>query len=389
MSISLTTPLKKSKERLTIFFAGMALFSMFFGAGNIVFPLLLGQISGTYVPFSILGLGLSAVIFPFLGLIAMILYGADLSLFLKRLGKWPSFALLLILQLSQGPVCCLPRLITLMHASIKPYLPEASLLLFSIFICAALFFFTFRPQKIVDLLGVILTPFLLISLGFLIFLGVLNAPPAPQVFEGAKYYFLQGVQGGYQTMDLISSLLFATLILPHLSQGLSSFSALEAKQIVQRRMRGASIIAASLLMLTYIGLCWISAHHSFPASHTIAPEDLLQAIAAKILGSTGGIVAALAVFLACLTTAISLTSVFSEYMREHLFRKKISAAVSLSLTLFITASFANLGFSGIARFMGPILEVLYPILLCLWNIGTSMYTRRRQLQNSPPPKFRL
>jgi LIVCS family branched-chain amino acid:cation transporter len=375
MSIHSAATLEKPKQRVNIFFAGMALFSMFFGAGNIVFPLLLGQMSGTKVPFAIVGLSLSAVAFPFLGLIAMMLYGGDLLIFLRRLGKWPSFALLLILQLAQGPMGCLPRLVTLMHASVKLYFPEISLFVFSIFICVILFLLTFRPQKIVDLLGAILTPFLLLALGILIVFGAINAPEAPVMFEGAQHYLVEGIKGGYQTMDLIGSLLFATVMLPHLSRDLTSLPEEETKKILRRRMTWASGIAASLLILTYIGLCWISAHHATALDPSIAPETLLQAIAIKILGSQGGAVAAIVVFLACLTTAISLSLIFSEYVRKNLCFETISPAAALSATLLITGAIANLGFSGIIQFIGPVLSVLYPalIVLCLLNIAHALY----------------
>lgn len=373
MSIDSTAALKQAKPRVNIFLTGLALFSMFFGAGNIVFPLIVGQLSGTETLSTIFGLGVSAVAFPFLGLIAMMLYGGNLSLFLSRLGKWPAFAMCLIFHLAQGPIGCLPRLVTLMHASIKPYAPEISLFIFSILICLALFFFTFRPKKIVDLLGALLTPILLISLAILIVLGMLYAPEAHSTSGSSSFHFMQGLKGGYQTMDLIGSLLFATMVLPHLSQGLSSFAPQEAKQIIRRRMVGASLIAAALLMLTYIGLCLIASRYTLEAS--LAPEELLQTIAVKILGPIGGIVAAIAIFFACLTTAISLVSLFGTYLREHICNQKISPAFSLVLTLFITGAFANLGFSGIAQFIGPILEILYPatIVLCVFNIAYHLY----------------
>ncbi len=346
----------------SVFSTGLALFSMFFGAGNIIFPLLVGRMSGTETPFALLGLGFSAVLFPFLGLIAMMFYGGKLTEFLKRLGKWPAIGLLFILQMSQGPVGAMPRLVTLMHASIKPFLP-LSLLAFSILICALVFFLTVRPQKIIRLLGSILTPLLLLALGALVFIGAIWAPEAKPVFEGAGHYFGVGLKMGYQTMDLTAALLFAGLILPHLSQGTD-----DPKEI-RRRMTHASLIASGLLMATYIGLCWISAHHNFEG---VAPEDLLQRIATQVMGPYGGIVSAAAVFLACLTTAISLAAVFGNYLRAEM---NLREKTALGVTLGVTALMANLGFSGIVKLWGPILEVLYPslIVLCLLNIAYSLY----------------
>ncbi len=363
----------KQAARVGIFSTGLALFSMFFGAGNLIFPLIVGRTAGTETPYAILGLGLSAVIFPFLGLIAMMLYGGNISLFLARLGKWPALGMLFVLQMSQGPAGAMPRLVTLMHASVKPYFPQISLGIFSLVICTAVFLLTVRPQKIVRLLGVILTPFLLLTLAVLIFVGIMDAPAAQVVSGSSAHYFGLGLKMGYQTTDLIAALLFATIVLPHLSQGVTEDE--KGKKLIRRRMTLASLIAAGLLMTSYIGLCWLSAHHSWTFSNEIPPEALLQAIALKILGPVGGMVSAGAVFLACLTTAISLSAVFSNYLRDDLFFKKISTPNALGFTLFITAAVANLGFGGIVKLWGPLLEVLYPalIVLCLFNIAYSLF----------------
>lgn len=345
-------------QKIPILSSGLALFAMFFGAGNIIFPLLIGRMSGTETPYAVLGLGLSAVAFPFLGLLAMIFYGGRLKDFLAKLGKWPAFVLLFILQMSQGPVGAMPRLVTLMYSSVKPYLP-ITLLGFSLVICLVIFVLTVRPQKIVQLLGTLLTPLLLLTLALLIVLGLLWAPEAQPVMEGSSYYFGQGLKMGYQTMDLIAALLFAVLILPHLSQGTND------KKTIRRRMLYASLIASGLLMLTYIGLCWLASHHLFPDAE---PQDLLHQIAIKVLGPVGGVISSIAIFLACFTTAISLAAVFSSYLKEEI--KKVQDKMALGITLGITAIVANLGFSGIVKLWGPVLELLYPILivLCLYQV---------------------
>ncbi len=349
---------------------------MFFGAGNLIFPLIVGRMSGTETPFAIVGLGISAVIFPFLGLIAMMFFGGDIKAFLARVGVWPAMALLFVLQMGVGPLGAMPRLVTLMHASIKPYFPNLSIMLFSVAICVVIFLLTVRPQRMVHLLGVVLTPLLLLTLAILVVVGSIYAPEAQPVFEGSGHHFVQGLKLGYQTTDLIGALLFSTVILPHLSQGTGD------RRTVWKRMTLASLIASGLLMASYIGLCWISAHHSgaFP---DVAPEDLLLCIAVKILGPFGGFVSSAAVFLACLTTAISLAAVFTHYLRTEWTKGKMGNTPLLALTLGVTAAVANLGFGGIVKFWGPMLEVLYPalIVLCLLNIAHSLY--RIQLIQAP------
>lgn len=359
---------EKPRGTLSILATGLALFSMFFGAGNIIFPLLVGRASGTETPSAILGLGLSAVAFPFLGLIAMMFFSGNIQAFLSRLGKWPAFLLLFVLQMSQGPIGAMPRLITLMHASIKEYFPGLSLLLFSLLICGLLFILTIRPQKIIALLGAVLTPVLLLTLTLLVIVGSVYAPEAQTVPEGSFYHFGQGIKMGYQTTDLIAALLFATVIIPHLSQGTND------PRLMRRRMIQASSIASGLLMATYIGLCWIAAHHSGSLG-SVAPEELLQRMAIQILGPFGGFISSVAVFLACLTTAISLAAVFSKYLQKDLLQNKVKGGFSLGLTLTITAAIANLGFGGIVKLWGPLLEILYPalIVLCLLNITERLY----------------
>ncbi len=341
---------------------------MFFGAGNMIFPLVVGRLCGAETPYAILGLGLSAVVFPFLGLIAMMLYGGHLPTFLGRLGKWPALALLLVLQLSQGPVGSMPRLVTLMHATIKSYCPFLSLLAFSALICVAIFFLTVRPHRIIRLLGTVLTPLLLLSLFLLVVMGWIYAPEAQPPLESGIHPFAFGLKMGYQTTDLIAALLFATVVLPHLSQGTT-----DPKEI-RRRMTYASLIASALLMTAYIGLCWIAAHHSWTLG-PMPPEELLHRIAIQVLGPFGGLVSSAAVFLACLTTAISLAAVFSQYLKNDLLQNKVSNGVALAVTLTLTAALANLGFSGIVKLWGPLLDVLYPalIVLCLFNIAFRLY----------------
>ena len=176
-------------------------------------------------------------------------------------------------------------------------------------------------------------------------------------------------------MDLIAALLFATVIMPHLAHNTDALSKEEADWIIRKRMKGASMIAAGLLMITYVGLCWLSSHYSWTLDGATAPEDLLGAIAGRILGPWGAFVSASTIFLACLTTAISLAAVFSDYLQKDLLSGKVSPNVSLALTLGATAAMANLGFSGIMKLMGPVLEILYPALiaLCVVNIAYSLY----------------
>lgn len=348
---------------------GLALFSMYFGAGNLIFPLIVGKMVGTESPAAVVGLGVSAVLFPLLGLIAMMMFGADLRSFLGRLGRLPAFALLFVLLLTQGPVASMPRLVTLMHTSFTQFFPHFSLPLFSVLICGVVLAFVHFRTRLIDLLGMILTPILLVTLALLIFFGWYSAPSSAYTGVTTMESFLAGLKGGYQTTDLIASLLFATVIMPHLSRGVTS------SEMARTRMIGASLIASGLLMITYIGLTYLAAHHGPSLAPNLAPQELLHALAARVLGPWGALVASGAVFFACFTTAVSLALICSDMIRTELLGSRVSPFMAQVITISTMAILANLGFTGIMHLAGPILEAIYPalIVLCLANIAHKLY----------------
>src|SRR6185436_12626321 len=164
MSISDQSLPARRTRASSIITTGLALFSMFFGAGNLVFPLLIGKAVGDNVWLAISGLGLTAVIVPFLGLAAMVLFQANYQRFFGRVGKVPGMLLLLILQLILGPFGVIPRLVTLMYATAKPYFGDMPLMWFSILMGVLIFGCSFKRERLIGFLGAILTPLLLLSL---------------------------------------------------------------------------------------------------------------------------------------------------------------------------------------------------------------------------------
>lgn len=364
-----------SQKSPSVWSTGLALFSMFFGAGNLIFPLIVGHAAGPNNGYAILGLSLTAVAFPLLGLAAMLLFHGNYQNFFGRLGIIPGAVLLFMLQAILGPVGVIPRLITLMHATLSPFMPGISLLTFTILTCGLLFFLAYRPQKMIKILGVWLTPLFLLALAILMIKGLID-PPAPNpVHEAATASFVQGLVGGYSTMDLITAFLFATVIFPYLQQGLSHVQEGDKKKALLKRLVKTSLIAAFLLGITYAGLSYLSSFHTWTLDGTYAPEELISAISIKLLGPYGALVAGVTVALACLTTAISLVCIVSDYVGTELLKERRGKAIPILTILLLTTFFANLGFKGIASFLGPISQVIYPglILLSVLNIMYSLY----------------
>lgn len=361
--------------------AGLALFSMFFGAGDLIWPLILGGGAGDKNFYAMMGLLITGVSLPLLGLLAMMLFEGNYRAFFARIGS-SSFMLVFIIQMILGPLGSIPRCITLSFATIKPYLPNSlSLWEFSLAISLLILAFTIKPQRIVGLLGLILTPLLLISLGAILLIGFYAPPVLHQVSITSWSAFHQGLETGYNTLDLIASFIFAPLVLSHFCVDKEDQGVLDP-QYAQRRafkkMIKASLLAAFLLSMMYIGLTYVAAYYTPYLDPTHAREERLSAIAMHLLGSQGALIACVAVAMACLTTAIAISSIFAKYLHEDIFQKKGGMLLPLLLTLAVSSLIANMGFMGIAGMLSPILEILCPglIVLSVINMIDKLYEKR-------------
>lgn len=361
--------------RSTILTTGLAMFSMFFGAGNIVFPLALGQLSEDKNIFAIMGLIISAVAVPFTGLISMILFNGDYKEFFSRIGKWPGFLLSIVIMGLIGPFGAIPRCVTLSYSSIAMFLPENAieLPLFSALSCLIILFFTIKPSKILDVLGFFLTPFLLLSLGIIIAVGLFNAGPlAESSLEPSKVFAL-GFKEGYQTMDLLGAFFFSSVIILGLKSDYNPTTTEERKKLTSLAIK-ASMIGAFLLTVVYVGFSFLAAYMA--SSLEGVPKDrLLGTISLNVLGPYAGIVTSVAVALACLTTAIALANVFAHFLHVDILQHKLGYIPCLLITLLATYGISTLQFTGIVKFLAPPLAACYPALigLSLLNIFYKLY----------------
>ncbi len=186
---------------------------MFFGAGNVLFPFMLGEFAGASVTSAILGFLFAGVAVPFLGLFAIAIYGGDWRTFFGRIGDKPGLWLFTFLILILGPLGSIPRLITVSYGTMEPYLMGMSLPLFSLLACVASFLFAIRKSQVIKILGAILTPILLISLGIIVIGGLWSPPPLPADGPSALRSFGEGMHWGYSLMDMLAAFLFGALVL--------------------------------------------------------------------------------------------------------------------------------------------------------------------------------
>lgn len=360
------TKLFKSKTMLT----GLAMFSMFFGAGNVVFPLTLGYTAGDKTLFAISGLVITAIIVPFSGLIAMILFNGDYKAFFHRIGKVPGTLLILLTMALIGPFAGIPRCITLSHSTLSYSGFESPLWLFSLFACFIIFLTTVRKGSIVAILGTVLTPLLIISLAIIIIQGLIASPNDPVMVDQASLsVFINGLKEGYNTLDLPAAFFFSTVVLARIKSLQGNSTGVSTKKQAFSALK-SSIIGAGLLILIYVGLSFVaSTHHEVFGD--VATDQILAAVALQILGSKAGIVANLAVALACLTTAIVLSCIFAEFISEHIFKKKVGYLPCLIITLAIAWAMSELGFMNIIRIVAPVIYVCYPVFIATTYLNLS------------------
>ncbi|MEX0962402.1 MAG: branched-chain amino acid transport system II carrier protein [Simkaniaceae bacterium] len=332
-------------------FHGFALFSMLFGAGNVIFPLIIGQVTGHQVGSACLGLILTAVLIPFVGLYSMMLYEGDQFSYFERVGKTPAFILMTLLLSLLGPLGAIPRCITLSHATFKTLLPNTPLFVFSLLSSAFIFYLLTKKVNLLDLLGMILTPLLLLSIGLLIFKGSHGDSAVILTQFTKKASFSYGLKEGYQTMDLLAAFFFSTLICQKMKKEKSS-------------PLYAIIIGAGLLALVYVAFAFIASSHSAELRN-VPSEELFNALGYILLGEKASILISLIVGLSCLTTALALSSICADFLKNELFSGKIHTSHALILTLVLSSLVSTLHFSGITIFLSPVLKVCYPALLTL------------------------
>ena len=341
------------------------MFSMFFGSGNLVFPTMVGQLSEGHTFLASCGILFTGVIVPFLGILGIFLYSGDTHSFFSRLGRKVPFWFSLFALGIMGPFGVLARCITVAHGAYQQIFPGTQLWLFSLAACFILFFLTVRKNRIVPVLGSILTPLLLLSLGAIAVLGLYNgALPAPSAGEGFES-FKMGVFQGYQTMDLLAAFFFSAFVINHLKQ--------KSPDASLPIFLKSSLIGAGLLSAVYVALILMGSMYA-PQLQGIPDEQLLGHIATLVLGPYAAPIVCAAVVLACVTTAVVLTSLFSDFLRKEVTHDKLPSWAALLTTLAIGFGISTLGFWGIKQFISPILEIIYPALIVLTVLNIASKT---------------
>lgn len=353
---------------------GLALFSMFFGAGNLIFPIAVGQFAQQHYLPAILGFCVTAVLLPFLGVIAMVMYHGSYRHFFGVFGKSWGFLITLILLVFWIPLGSAPRCITLSYGAIQHYLSSIPLWLFSLLYSIAIFWMTYQKNQIINLLGRILTPLLLTILAIVFIIGFYTSSGFSPTEHTALSVFKEGLAEGYNTQDLIAAFFFSASIISILTYKEDAESDVVPNHRPALRLTlHSGIIGVTILGFVYLGLLYLGAAHA-PALQDISKDRLLPTLVRLLFGDQLGFFAALAIALACVTTSVALALTFADFLRTSVFQERISHGVALGITTFITYSMSLIGFNGISTILSTSMEYLYPFLMIMIiiNCGSKM-----------------
>ena len=354
------------KQKKDIIIVGFALFSVFFGASNLIFPPFIGVTSGSEWLTSFLGFVLGDVGIILLSIYAIAKCG-DYQSIVGRAGKNFGLSLEIIMMLCLGPILAIPRTAaTTFELSITPLIPGVNSVFFSIIFFALTLILTIRPTKVMDIIGKFLTPVLLICLAFLIGKGMISPLGTLNNEIESNELFVTGLTQGYQTMDALAGLLFSSVITSSIvSKG---YKGKEINSV----LLNSSFIAVIGLAFVYGGLTFIGAHTVNLVDSNISNTALLVFISKKILGTSGILLIGIAIGLACLTTSIGLLTTGSTFF-EKVTNGKLSYkfnAIAISLMSYIIAC---QGVDKIVKLSVPILNVLYPVAITL--IAVTMFNK--------------
>ncbi len=342
-----------------IIVVGFALFSMFFGAGNVVFPPYLGMESGPQWLLGFSAYFIADIGLALLGVFALLRVGSSEAVTL-RLGKIPAELLMCAIILCIGPMVAIPRTsATTFEMAITPNIPGVSPVLFSVLFFALILALCIKESAVVDIVGKVLTPLLLVGLFAIIIKGIVTPlgeiAALPQIANAA----VTGIKAGYQTMDALAALPFGIIVLQSVTaKGYDS----GRKQF--RVVGGAAVLAGVLLLCVYMGLAYLGATVSAQYTSDIGRAQLIMALVEALMGKVGVILFGVVVGLACVTTAIALTSSAAAYFAE-LCRGKVSYKVFVIAICVFSAVVSNLGLDRIVAVAAPVLDVIYPPTLVL------------------------
>lgn len=346
--------MEEKNQKFKTLVIGFALFAMFFGAGNVLLPPFIGLKTGSSYYMSIIGFVLTGVGLPLLTLLVIFYIDGKYEKLFEPLGKNFSKFLMVAAFLTIGPAIGIPRTAaTTFEIGMKPFFPSISPIVGSIIFFLINLFFVMKKSNVLDKIGKLLTPTLLVTIVVLIIKGIIS-PIASTSAGVSPDAFSQGFLEGYNTVDAVAAVIFAGLVWKSLGQTISD------KEVLKKTSIKAAFIAALGLSAIYSGFIYLGATSNAPID--IERTALLNLITKSLLGNYGVALLSIIVSLACLTTSIGLIVSVSSYFEEVL-NYKVKYNVVVLVVISISYAISQLGVDKIINYALPILLVFYPLLI--------------------------
>ncbi|WP_306483019.1 branched-chain amino acid transport system II carrier protein [Anaerococcus sp.] len=361
----------KKLSRSQFLQVSIMLFGLFFGAGNLIFPPLLGNMAGKATFISLLAFSVTAVVFPVLGAI-VVGKTNGLSNLANRVG--PVFALVFTtaIYLSIGPGLGIPRAGSVpFEMAIAPYIPESfnmniARLVYTFIFFAIALAICLRPSKLVERVGKFLTPALLLLIAFMFFkIVTMDKSVGAPTGDYLKSPVTKGFLAGYDTMDAVAALNFGFVI----AQAIKRFGIDDEKKVTKYEVK-AGLVAGSVLFVVYWMLSTIG---MIGSAKFVGLENGAQVLTESIklvLGDFGLVLLAFIFTLACLTTCVGLISSGGEYF-EKLFNERLSYKAWVCVWSLFSFIMANFGLNKLLEFSVLLLQIIYPVALVLIVMGIS------------------
>ncbi|WP_326908102.1 branched-chain amino acid transport system II carrier protein [Sedimentibacter sp. MB31-C6] len=352
---------------------GSMLFGLFFGAGNLIFPVHMGQEAGSNMIIATVGFLITAIGLPFLGVVAIGISRSnglfDLS---SRVHPIYGYIMTILLYLTIGPFFALPRTGTVpFEISFAPYISTEyhalGLAIFTIIFFLAALFFSMKPSKILVWVGKILNPIFLIFLAVLVIAGI--SKPMGSISDAAingmykTAPFFKGFTEGYNTMDALASLAFGIIVV----QTIKELGVNDPKNIAINTIK-SGLVSILLMGLIYSSLSYLGATSVSLFEVSDNGGIALAQIANYYFGSFGSILLAIIVTVACLKTAIGLITACSETFND-MFPNFLNYKSFVIIFTLIACFVANIGLTQIIALSIPVLMFLYPLAIALIILG--------------------
>ena len=344
------------------------LFGLFFGAGNLIFPALMGQMASSHTAAATFGFIITGVGLPLLGIIAISLSRSEGLYDLGcKVSRPYSLFFTCLLYLTIGPFFALPRTATVPYSvGVVPAVGKDSpvvLGVFSLCFFAAVLFFALRPSNILTNVGKIINPLFLAFLAVLVVMCFVkpmgSVSSSAPTGEYVAHPFFRGFLEGYNTMDALASLAFGIIII----NAVRNLGVKEPKNIAKSTAL-AGVGCAVLMAVIYLALVVAGAQSR--GIFEVQPDGgtLLNKLASHYFGGVGGVFLALMITLACLKTAIGLVTACAETFGE-MFPNKLSYKAWAVVFTLISFTFANFGLVKIIAYSVPVLMFLYPLTIVI------------------------